>query len=645
MLEIGKVNRTILMVTDELLKSGRVDEQFVNRFYSSFEQPTVQIGVVGKMKAGKSALINAVIFGGDVLPSSEEPTTVTLTKISYGESNISTVEFLSETDIEAIRRVVSYDGEDENQITQKENAENILESFPENYKEFVGKTIENIPNDDLPIYVAADGKYCSLVKSVSMQINNIDIKGITIIDTPGFNDPVISRGETTKQFLTECHVVLFVHNSDGYDETDAALLANQIEYAGISCLIDVFNKMDTRKKLLISEWNNKVEDFKEDRNEYFSEENHPKSYSLIKDSEAIPVSAYMALCGMKQKDIRSDFDNKKIAEWEVRYPELTEDDNEILEEKLIRYSNIGKIINQFNKLSSEGKKYLLDKPINTLVGKLASIIEQIESDIKVAESNLALYNQDRDSAQSDIDGVLDFMNSVKESILASPLKVKLMEEIASSRKQIQSLRETESNAFSKEAYNEPSAFSSGITKANISAYNTFLSRFQSILRNEFNNLSNQLESTNNQYVRNIILSLGRSVKISEARRDNFEESAKNKAKSLLQGVNIVIDAYSISSLPYGASEQWSLFKSDFLAKYDDIFIDKYLSDFRSVADYVGNPSFLLDIVSKMEEDILAVLNASPAKINELITAEKSKLQQYELELSWAKKQIEILNQL
>ena len=265
MLDISKINNKISAIINQLLQSGRVDDEFIKSFYASYNQPTLQIGVVGKMKVGKSALINSVIFGNDVLPSSSEPVTVSLTKIFYGDKNTSTVEFLSQEDFNSLKVLANYSGDDPDQLLQKESAEEILANLPSNFQNTLGKVITNVPNDELSKYVAADGEYCGLVKSVLMEINNDNLKGITIIDTPGFNDPVVTRGETTKEFLTDCHVVLFVHNSDGYDETDAALLNNQIEYAGVSKLVDVFNKMDTRKSLSLDGWKRQLEYFLEDR--------------------------------------------------------------------------------------------------------------------------------------------------------------------------------------------------------------------------------------------------------------------------------------------------------------------------------------------------------------------------------------------
>lgn len=647
MLDLAKINNSISAIIDELLQKGRIDEEYKKAFYSSYNQPTLQIGVVGKMKTGKSALTNSIIFGNDVLPSSPEPLTVTLTKITYGEKNVSSVEFLSQRDLDSLNESAKYCGEDSNLLLQKEASEEILSNLPTNYNEFLGKILKDVPNDDLQKYVAANGEYSGLVKSVIMEINNNNLKGITIIDTPGFNDPVVTRGETTTKFLSDCHVVLFVHNSDGYDEADGGLLNTQIEYAGISKLVDVFNKMDTRKSLSLNGWEKQLASFLEDREEYVSEEKQPIVYSLIKNSDAVAVSAFMALCGLRPKETWSDFVKSQIAKLEERYPELTEDESISLEDALVKYSNIGNIVSILNNIATNGKQYLIDKPLNTLIGKLKVIIEQIQSDIEVAESDFKLLNQNRETALSDLKALTDFMKSVKESISIAPLEIHLQDKIVDTRSRIYKERDDEQKSITKEKYPEPDIFSIGVTKANIAAYNTFLSRFQSFLRNEMEILTGRhygLESVANEYIRNTILSLVNS-KISDERRDSFEIKAKNKVKSKIQKVPVMISEYSIRSLPTGNAEQWSLFYTDFGKHYDDKTIDSMLLPLKEVCHDIGQPTFILDMLIQMEEEIIREQSQTPSEIKDKIDKINEKIGRLNEELQWANNQLQILNNI
>ena len=51
------------------------------------EDSALKLGIVGRVKAGKSSFLNALLFGGrDVLPKAATPMTAALTKISYSET-------------------------------------------------------------------------------------------------------------------------------------------------------------------------------------------------------------------------------------------------------------------------------------------------------------------------------------------------------------------------------------------------------------------------------------------------------------------------------------------------------------------------------------------------------------------------------
>ena len=74
----------IQSILDDLKKNSRIDTAFCKELDNSFEAQSLCIGIVGKMKAGKSSLVNAVVFSDNILPTGMRPVTVTLTEISYG---------------------------------------------------------------------------------------------------------------------------------------------------------------------------------------------------------------------------------------------------------------------------------------------------------------------------------------------------------------------------------------------------------------------------------------------------------------------------------------------------------------------------------------------------------------------------------
>ena len=68
------------------------------------DKRTLQLGVIGRVKAGKSSLLNALVFGGnDILPKAATPMTAALTVLQYGTETKADVEFFTEKDIEDIK--------------------------------------------------------------------------------------------------------------------------------------------------------------------------------------------------------------------------------------------------------------------------------------------------------------------------------------------------------------------------------------------------------------------------------------------------------------------------------------------------------------------------------------------------------------
>ncbi len=60
----------------------------------------LKVGIIGRVKAGKSSLLNALIFEGvEVLPKAATPMTASLTVLKYAQNLSAEVEFYSQKDI------------------------------------------------------------------------------------------------------------------------------------------------------------------------------------------------------------------------------------------------------------------------------------------------------------------------------------------------------------------------------------------------------------------------------------------------------------------------------------------------------------------------------------------------------------------
>ena len=112
MIEISKIQSSILGIIEKYKAIGLLSDKFQDDFSDLFVRNTLRIGVIGKMKAGKSSFLNALIFGDKILPTGDKPVTVTLTEISYAEKDSAEVQFLTEDDISAIRKLANLGSED-----------------------------------------------------------------------------------------------------------------------------------------------------------------------------------------------------------------------------------------------------------------------------------------------------------------------------------------------------------------------------------------------------------------------------------------------------------------------------------------------------------------------------------------------------
>ena len=227
----------------------------------------LRVGIIGRVKAGKSSLLNALIFNGkDILPKAATPMTAALTRMEYSENVRAEVEFYDQADLDQIaensrryeqnfetaKKARLAELTQENELLKKERrqseimAESEIKQLAEEYaRSEVEKSIElssaydqyqrikqakvklselkahseiNAQSTEdlmgkLKDYVGSNGQYMPFTKSVKLYIPEEGLKGLEIVDTPGVNDPVQSREERTNSFLLQCDVVLVVSPS------------------------------------------------------------------------------------------------------------------------------------------------------------------------------------------------------------------------------------------------------------------------------------------------------------------------------------------------------------------------------------------------------------------------------------------------
>ena len=218
----------------------------------SGKERKLNIAVVGRVKAGKSTFLNAVIFGGKhVLPEAFTPKTATLTKIEYAAENSLDVEFYGADDWQEIERLAQSSAGDESTRAAKELVQSVRNNGIDTAEILSrGRTVEKFSSENelagrLNPYVGEDGDFTPLVKCVTLKINKAELEGISIVDTPGLNDPVISRTQKTRDFLGLCDVVFFLSPASQFlDQSDVGLLRAQLPQKGVARLILICSRFD-----------------------------------------------------------------------------------------------------------------------------------------------------------------------------------------------------------------------------------------------------------------------------------------------------------------------------------------------------------------------------------------------------------------
>ncbi|WP_162969282.1 dynamin family protein [Helicobacter pylori] len=248
----------------------------------------LKVGIIGRVKAGKSSLLNALIFEGvEVLPKAATPMTASLTVLKYAQNLSAEVEFYSPKDIAELeneheRYVREFNRIVEEEVKRQKEKQSLSNRTKEGVKKFGNMFSKNKSDKEAPKerilsdeeilekarriakselekdtklvsshdqyermkksgllntknldpriqansleelnqkllqFVGANGKFMPYTKAVGISLNNPNLKDLEVIDTPGINDPIVSREERTKALLKDCHVVFIVSPSNQF---------------------------------------------------------------------------------------------------------------------------------------------------------------------------------------------------------------------------------------------------------------------------------------------------------------------------------------------------------------------------------------------------------------------------------------------
>lgn len=257
----------------------------------------LKIGILGRVKAGKSSFLNALIFGGEnILPKAATPMTAALTILEYAKSPNFSVEFYTQKDLNEIatkareyqNKLNEYVNEKFIELKEREqkkalnpaqineaklrkDALDIVESdfkieqealFAcyeqnelikkskislaelESNKDFSGD-LEAI-RAKLSDFVGESGKFMPFTKSITLRLNNEFLQDVQIIDTPGLNDPVPSRSARTLEFLDKCDAALVLSPAGQFLNASDVDLLDKLDKNSTTKIFFVASRADSQ---------------------------------------------------------------------------------------------------------------------------------------------------------------------------------------------------------------------------------------------------------------------------------------------------------------------------------------------------------------------------------------------------------------
>lgn len=373
------------------------DEEAKNK-ENDLDNEILRIGVIGQMKCGKSTYLNSLIFGNDVLPSSATPMTAALSVVTYGETARIEVEFYSKQD-----------WEEQIKLSQQHFDENSYDEFNlriKSAKELVrystrlGNSLDSLLGirkqdslKNLEDYVGSKGKYVSIVKLVTIYYPLEYLKGVEIVDTPGFNDPIQSREARTSEFLkTADAVVMLIYAGKPFSLDDKSILFNNVRKCGIGKVVIGVNKYDipygqgdTMEKIA-QDVRNAIRESAVEFKDYTIDE-------IVQSANPIPFSAEMALISQYTMDkILGNDTHKKM--WERC---ATDDkrlfDNIINPQQLYELSNVKELNDSIMHLITQDKTLIrLKKTESFIVEKGNEILSETIRELEQKKQTLRLLN-------------------------------------------------------------------------------------------------------------------------------------------------------------------------------------------------------------------------------------------------------------
>jgi hypothetical protein len=211
------------------------------------------VAVCGRIKAGKSTLLNALLFEDWVVPTDDLPLTAKNTLIEYGPVPSVEATFFSKQEWDLL--VGELHAGDQKMAEEffnevKEAREHGVQEAECILPHALVRSSGNVA--DLLQFVtpvSKGGIYTPFVKQVRLAYPHPWLRSVTIADTPGVDDPYKFREDQTKKFVTRAGAVLYVtYAGQAMAQQDFDFLNEYLIHVPPQRRLIAVNKSDTLKQ-------------------------------------------------------------------------------------------------------------------------------------------------------------------------------------------------------------------------------------------------------------------------------------------------------------------------------------------------------------------------------------------------------------
>lgn len=376
------ISKKLLPVKE--LGGGDITIEFIRKRMDELRAAHFRLCVCGQMNSGKSTFLNAWIFGSDVLPAYDTTMTAHLTTLKYAEEPYFEVEFLNAEEWKESRDQIANDTDAQKEygravhILQERGVYECEVIRPEGYC----KRHDTL--DELTQYVALPsrgGIYSIFVKEVRVFYPHPHLRSLTIVDTPGINDPNPVRSRITEDYVKNADAVAYIaYAAQAFDRPDMDFIAHYLTSVPRDNLVVAVNKTDAVDDIMsVKRWTDKLA----------MDKDHPAQRFIFSDKQSIVYT-----CALAELLLRKHEAGQFLTEEEQEYWTRFQRRN-ILSHNDTGFTEILRLIE--NRIISRRGQSILGSHNGSIKGVFQSHIEWLSLEIQDYEDELS--NQAKSKAE------------------------------------------------------------------------------------------------------------------------------------------------------------------------------------------------------------------------------------------------------